>query len=131
MRQIAGEDAAVREKEARAYERQKTVERVKKASYALVFIGLVAAAYIYRDKLMEVQKAASEKITANKAPIIDGKTTAQLNELEQQAAKRDGAVEDILATTKPTNAAAASLKNLQTQMGKRDAVLDSLTTPKK
>ncbi len=91
MNQIAAEADAEQIRDAKFLRRQQIISRIRCGVGFLFLTALLAAGFVYR---VELQQFASDKLRATK-PQISGETGAKLQGLQDQAAKRDKALEEL------------------------------------
>jgi hypothetical protein len=100
MSQIAAEAEAVKKAELRAEDRRKTLAKVRRVGAFVVLTAILACGFLYRTELQNLSAAMFNKAPEiMPTPKVDGKTSAALKGIESGAAKRDAAVENILADT--------------------------------
>jgi hypothetical protein len=94
MNQLGAAAEAQRQKEFLALRRQRIFDRIRRVFLFLITAGIVCAGFHYRQ---EVQAFASDKLGfgSGGGPKINAETSQSLKELQEQAAKRDNALEAI------------------------------------
>ena len=98
MNQIAAEAEAVNQAELRDQERRRILAKVRRVGSFLILTAILACGFCYRTQLQDASWAMFNKtpqIIPN--PKVGEKTSAALTGIEASAAKRDAALDNILA----------------------------------
>lgn len=98
MSQIVAEAEVAGELERRMEARRRVLAKVRRAASYLGLTAILACGFFYRVELQKLVAPVFDKVAqASPAPKVDEKTGAALNGIQASAAKRDAAMENILA----------------------------------
>jgi len=98
MNQLAAEAEAVNQAELRDQQRRRLLAKVRRVGSFLILTAILTCGFCYRTQLQDVSWAIFNKtpqVIPN--PKVGEKTSAALNGIEASAAKRDAALDNILA----------------------------------
>jgi hypothetical protein len=95
MGQLSGEEINRRECEQRADRRHATFRKILSKLVLLIMIGALAAGFYYRDIVQaKIEKAAG--ILYPQKPASDPANNPKIKQIQEAAAKRDKALDEIM-----------------------------------